>query len=85
MLEETAFPYLLQHALPLLYSLFLIILSEFTSVAPLEWKKMHSRLVCARFWGGTERRDAKVGSLPHGCVHCLETSVYPPAESASRH
>lgn len=29
--------------------------------------------------------DAKVGSLPHGCVHCRETSVYPPAEAASLH
>lgn len=37
---------------------------------------------CATFWGGTERRDAKVGSLPHGCVYCRETSVYPPAETA---
>ncbi|KAJ4927598.1 hypothetical protein JOQ06_015323, partial [Pogonophryne albipinna] len=35
-----------------------------------------------RFRGGTERWDAKVGSLPNGCVQRRETSADPPAETA---
>lgn len=40
--------------------------------------------VCARlhFGAGRSAGDAKVGSLPHGCVYCRETSVYPPAQTA---
>lgn len=45
-------------------------------------QKCGATVFCAKFRGGTARRDAKVGSLPHGCVHCRETSVYPPAEAA---
>lgn len=45
-------------------------------------QKCGAAVFCAKFRGGTARRDAKVGSLPHGCVHCRETSVYPPAEGA---
>lgn len=54
------------------------------SVAPPGCTGMQDRsvLCSATFRGGTERRDAKVGSLPHGCVYCRETSVYPPAENA---